>query len=58
MLIATLFIGIPQSWHWTLLSQYISSCPENNTRVVWQNFPNLNVVNQPNVNRYACYISP
>ncbi|KAJ5476937.1 hypothetical protein N7475_002666 [Penicillium sp. IBT 31633x] len=43
--------GIPQSWHWTLLSQYISSCPENNTRVVWQNFPNLNVVNQPNVNR-------
>ncbi|KAJ5544955.1 hypothetical protein N7535_006658 [Penicillium sp. DV-2018c] len=43
--------GIPQSWHWTLLSQYISSCPENNTRLVWQNFPNLNVVNQPNVNR-------
>ncbi|KAJ6172526.1 hypothetical protein N7470_001593 [Penicillium chermesinum] len=44
--------GIPQSWHWTLLSQYISSCPENNTRVVWQNFPNLHVVNQPNVNRF------
>ncbi|OQD73032.1 hypothetical protein PENDEC_c017G02308 [Penicillium decumbens] len=43
--------GIPQSWHWTLLSQYISSCPENNARLVWQNFPNLNVVNQPNVNR-------
>lgn len=43
--------GIPQSWHWTLLSQYISSCPENNTRVVWQNFPALHVVNQPNPNR-------
>ncbi|KAK4624681.1 hypothetical protein CLAFUW4_05598 [Fulvia fulva] len=43
--------GIPQSWHWTLLSQYISSCPENNTRVAWQNFPNLYVANQPNTNR-------
>ncbi|KAJ9481239.1 hypothetical protein VN97_g12254 [Penicillium thymicola] len=29
-----------------------SSCPENNTRVVWQNFPNLHIVNQPNVNRF------
>ncbi|KAJ9227576.1 hypothetical protein DTO169C6_217 [Paecilomyces variotii] len=45
--------GIPQSWHWTLLSQYISSCPENNTRLVWQNFPSLHVVNQPNVNRIS-----
>jgi hypothetical protein len=45
--------GIPQSWHWTLLSQYISACPENNTRVAWQNFPSLHVVNQPNPNRYA-----
>lgn len=52
-LIAIFFEGIPQSWHWTLLSQYISSCPENNTRVVWQNFPNLHVVNQPNVNQYV-----
>ncbi|KAL4908217.1 hypothetical protein BDW74DRAFT_147069 [Aspergillus multicolor] len=43
--------GIPQSWHWTLLSQYISSCPENNTRLVWQNFPNLYVTNQANPNR-------
>lgn len=23
--------GLPQSWAWTYLSQYISSCPENNT---------------------------
>ncbi|KAH7042053.1 ferritin-like domain-containing protein [Macrophomina phaseolina] len=45
--------GIPQSWHWTLLSQYISSCPENNTRVAWQNFPSLHVVNQPNPNRIS-----
>ncbi|KAH1778564.1 hypothetical protein KXV95_007128 [Aspergillus fumigatus] len=43
--------GIPQSWHWTLLAQYISSCPANNTRLVWQNFPNLHVVNQANPNR-------
>ncbi|RHZ43057.1 putative stress response protein (Rds1) [Aspergillus thermomutatus] len=43
--------GIPQSWHWTLLVQYISSCPENNIRLVWQNFPNLYVVNQANPNR-------
>ncbi|KAL1848584.1 hypothetical protein Plec18170_007891 [Paecilomyces lecythidis] len=45
--------GIPQSWHWTLLSQYISSCPENNTRLVWQNFPSLHVVNQSNANRIS-----
>ncbi|KAL4738394.1 ferritin-like domain-containing protein [Aspergillus similis] len=43
--------GVPQSWHWTLLAQYISSCPENNTRLVWQNFPNLYVTNQANPNR-------
>ncbi|KAK4507057.1 hypothetical protein PRZ48_000791 [Zasmidium cellare] len=43
--------GIPQSWHWTLLAQYISSCPENNTRVAWQNFPALHVADQPNPNR-------
>ncbi|KAK5674131.1 hypothetical protein LTS10_013116 [Elasticomyces elasticus] len=45
--------GVPQSWHWTLLAQYISSCPENNTRLVWQNFPNLYVDNQPNPNRWS-----
>ena len=41
-------IGIPQSWAWTLLAPYISSCPENQTRLAWQNFPALNVLNQPN----------
>jgi len=40
--------GIPQSWAWTLLAPYISSCPANQTRLAWQNFPALNVVNQPN----------
>ncbi|PQE23674.1 rds1 protein [Rutstroemia sp. NJR-2017a BVV2] len=43
--------GVPQSWHWTLLAPYISSCPENNTRLVWQNFPALHIKDQPNPNR-------
>jgi hypothetical protein len=41
-------VGIPQSWAWTLLAPYISSCPANTTRVAWQNFPALTVLNQPN----------
>ena len=45
--------GIPQSWAWTYLSQYISSCPENQTRLAWQNFPSLHVVNQANINRFS-----
>jgi hypothetical protein len=40
--------GIPQSWAWTLLAPYISSCPANSKRLAWQNFPALNVLNQPN----------
>jgi hypothetical protein len=40
--------GIPQSWAWTLLAPYISSCPANSKRLAWQNFPGLNVLNQPN----------
>ncbi|KEY71172.1 hypothetical protein S7711_02286 [Stachybotrys chartarum IBT 7711] len=43
--------GIPQSWAWTLLAPYISSCPANQTRLVWQNFPALHVLNQPNAAR-------
>lgn len=42
-------VGIPQSWAWTLLAPYISSCPANNTRLAWQNFPALSVLNQPDV---------
>jgi len=41
-------VGIPQSWAWTLLAPYISSCPYNQTRLVWQNFPTLHILNQPN----------
>ncbi|KAI1391752.1 ferritin-like domain-containing protein [Hypoxylon trugodes] len=41
-------IGIPQSWAWTLLAPYISSCPSNQTRLIWQNFPPLQIYNQPN----------
>ncbi|CAG7928918.1 unnamed protein product [Penicillium olsonii] len=41
-------LGIPQSWAWTLLAPFISTCPENQTRLIWQNFPTLLVVNQPN----------
>lgn len=45
--------GIPQSWAWTLLAPYISSCPENQTRLAWQNFPALHILNQPNINRFS-----
>ncbi|TKA77863.1 hypothetical protein B0A55_05156 [Friedmanniomyces simplex] len=45
--------GIPQSWAWTFLAPYISSCPENTTRLAWQNFPALHVPNQANINRYS-----
>ena len=41
-------VGIPQSWAWTLLAPYITSCPENQTRLAWQNFPALTVLNNPN----------
>mgnify|MGYP002620721529 CR=1 FL=1 len=41
-------VGVPQSWAWSLLAPYISSCPENQTRLVWQNFPALYILNQPN----------
>lgn len=45
--------GIPQSWAWTYLAPYVSSCPANQTRLAWQNFPALHVVNQPNPNRFS-----
>ena len=45
--------GIPQSWAWTYLAPYISSCPKNITRLAWQNFPALHVLNQPNINRIS-----
>ena len=45
--------GIPQSWSWTYLAQYISSCPEGTTRLAWQNFPTLHIVNSGNINRFS-----
>ena len=45
--------GIPQSWAWTFLAPYISSCPQNTTRLAWQNFPALFIDNQPNPNRFS-----
>jgi len=45
--------GIPQSWAWSFLAPYISSCPANITRLAWQNFPPLHVVNQANINRFS-----
>lgn len=44
-------VGIPQSWGWTLLAPYICECPANQTRLAWQNFPGLTVLNQPNAAR-------
>lgn len=43
--------GIPQSWSWTYLAPYIAYCPAGQTRLAWQNFPALQVVNQANINR-------
>ena len=43
--------GIPQSWAWTLLEPYISSCPPESKRLAWQNFPALTILNQPNTSR-------
>ncbi|KAL1864119.1 hypothetical protein Daus18300_007899 [Diaporthe australafricana] len=43
--------GIPQSWAWTLLAPYISSCPAGTQQLIWQNFPALHILNQPNAAR-------
>ena len=45
--------GWPQSWAWTMLAPYISYCPENTTRLAWQNFPVLHILNNANINRYS-----
>ncbi|KAJ7084868.1 Rds1 protein [Mycena belliarum] len=39
--------GITQSMAWTLLSPYITSCPAENPHIVFQNFPALKIVNNP-----------
>ena len=45
--------GIPQSWAWTYLAPFITSCPANTTRLAWQNFPGLHFVNGANINRFS-----
>ena len=45
--------GWPQSWAWTMLAPYISYCPANTTRLAWQNFPVLHILNNANINRYS-----
>lgn len=40
--------GVPQSWQWTLLAPSIASCPANQTRLIWQNFPALTIENPTN----------
>ncbi|KAK9483912.1 hypothetical protein V1527DRAFT_238440 [Lipomyces starkeyi] len=40
--------AITQSMAWTLLAPYISGCSRDSPRVAWQNFPALNITNNPN----------
>ncbi|RPA90835.1 stress response protein Rds1 [Choiromyces venosus 120613-1] len=40
--------GVSQSMAWTLLAPYIKSCPPENPKLAWQNFPALYVTNNPN----------
>ncbi|KAF5368957.1 hypothetical protein D9758_003061 [Tetrapyrgos nigripes] len=39
--------GITQSMTWTLLAPWITHCPQENPRIEWQNFPALNITNNP-----------
>jgi hypothetical protein len=45
--------GWPQSWAWSMLAPYIAYCPANQTRLAWQNFPVLHILNNANINRYS-----
>ncbi|EPX74939.1 uncharacterized protein SOCG_02418 [Schizosaccharomyces octosporus yFS286] len=45
--------GLPQSFAWTLLAPYIVSCPPENHRLVWQNFPGLHVVSPSTITNYS-----
>ncbi|EFE35308.1 uncharacterized protein ARB_06265 [Trichophyton benhamiae CBS 112371] len=42
--------GIPQSWGWTLVAPFISLCPDD-ARLVWRNFPALQIIDGPNAAR-------
>ncbi|PPQ75998.1 hypothetical protein CVT24_006555 [Panaeolus cyanescens] len=39
--------GITQSMHWTMLARYIDTCPDGTQNLAWNNFPGLNVTNEP-----------
>ncbi|KZT32983.1 Rds1 protein [Sistotremastrum suecicum HHB10207 ss-3] len=39
--------GVTQSMAWTLLAPYLVTCPAENPRIEWQNFPALNITNNP-----------
>ncbi|KAF7983784.1 hypothetical protein HWV62_19001 [Athelia sp. TMB] len=45
-------IGITQSMAWTLLAPYLKSCPAENPHIEWQNFPALNITNNPDGARF------
>ncbi|EGN99996.1 hypothetical protein SERLA73DRAFT_135583 [Serpula lacrymans var. lacrymans S7.3] len=40
-------VGIPQAWAWTLLAPYLTHCPAENPHIEWQNFPALDIKNNP-----------
>ncbi|KAK9370361.1 ferritin-like domain-containing protein [Lipomyces kononenkoae] len=40
--------AITQSMGWTLLAPYITGCSRDSPKVAWQNFPALNITNNPN----------
>jgi hypothetical protein len=46
-------VATPQSWQWTLLAPDIAWCPANQTRLVWQNFPALDILNGPNATSFG-----
>ncbi|EJU02858.1 hypothetical protein DACRYDRAFT_78763 [Dacryopinax primogenitus] len=39
--------GITQSMAWTLLAPYIATCPDDNPKIEWQNFPALDIIDNP-----------
>ncbi|KAL5346640.1 hypothetical protein ACLOAV_008347 [Pseudogymnoascus australis] len=46
-------VATPQSWQWTLLAPDIAWCPADQTRLVWQNFPALKILNEPNATSFT-----
>jgi hypothetical protein len=45
--------GITQSMAWTLLAPYLKTCPAENPRIEWQNFPALTITNNPDATKLA-----